>query len=341
MEIDEELLGRQLAAVDDTGIYLTRPLDILVLTGADRVRFLNGQVTCDIKQPAPALAHGYFTTGKGRVESAVTVQIDHEELRLLLPAGQGQPMLDRLRKYLIADRVELSLRGGVGFYVLGEPGMELLDPLGIALPKEPWRWVLYELQYQMQTLTRLPNLGIGRDIPCVILVAENAQLNADTLAQTGMLDAGEAAYHQLRIEAGVAEFGSDYGTENFPQEVGDPDAVSYTKGCYLGQEVVARIHYRGGVQRRLRGLRIMAERPLPPAPLLLKLGGQEVGKLTSIAPLRRGGHILGLGIVHQKAETGVTLEVLDEEGQVHGSAELVELPFPEPMPDLPDDAPVN
>jgi folate-binding protein YgfZ len=341
MEIDEELLGRQLAAINDTGIYLTRPLDLLVLTGADRVRFLNGQLTCDVKTPAPALVHGYFTTGKGRVESAVIVQIHHEELRLLLPAGRGQPMLERLRKYVIADRVELAMRPTVGFYVIGEPGMELLDPLGIALPKEPWKWVLYELQYQMQTLTRLPNLGIARDIPCVMLVAEDAQLNADTLAQTGMIDAGEAAYRQLRVEAGLAEFATDYGAENFPQEAGDPDAVSYTKGCYLGQEVVARIHYRGGVQRRLGGLRILAERPLPPAPLGLRLGGQEVGKLTSVAPLERGGHVLGLGIVHQKAVSGSTLEVVDAEGQVHGSAELVELPFPEPMPDLPDDAPVN
>lgn len=350
----EDLLEEQVEAAAQKGAYLIRPHDVITLTGADRVRFLNGQVTCEIKGLEPlAMAYGYFTTAKGRIESDLVVQVDIDELRIVLPSGMGGKILERLRKYLITDRVELSLRETQGFYVFGQAGMRLLDPLGIALPEEPWRWVPFELQYQLQTLMRLPDLGLGRDLPCLVLIAEDAERNAETLAQTGLMQLDEEAYQQLRIEAGWPQAGKDYGEDAFPQEVGIEVAVSYTKGCYLGQEVVARIHYRGGVQRHLRGL--LVELEYEPRhnemPLPLQLDGQEVGKLTSLATLPRGDKRLALGIIHQKAAPGSQLELLDGDGDVCGVGEVVALPFPapaappepepEPMPDLPDDAPVN
>ena len=84
-------------------------------------------------------------------------------------------------------------------------------------------------------------------------------------ALEGVRQAGFEALEALRVEKGLPRFGLDYGPENFPQETGLEDAVSYTKGCYLGQEVVARIHYRGGVQKMLRGLVFEARRRRSPA----------------------------------------------------------------------------
>ena len=81
----------------------------------------------------------------------------------------------------------------------------------------------------------------------------------------------------LEIEDGELLWGVDYGEENFPQELGDEAAVSYTKGCYLGQEVVARIHYRGGVQRRALGLRFTGE--LPALGTALLKDGREAGRV--------------------------------------------------------------
>lgn len=325
----EELL-EELEAMYEHGAYLVRPLDTIRLTGADRVRFLNGQVTCELKGIEPtAVVHGYFTSAKGRVETAVMVQVDFEELRLILPPGQGEKVAARLRKYIITDRVELEVASNLGFYVLGENGLRRLDPLSLAVPKDAYQWVPYELQFQLQTLTRLPNLGLERDVPCVVLIAEVAERNAEAFPQTDLQLLDEALYQQLRIEAGWPEAGHDYGDGDcFPQELADEKAVSYTKGCYLGQEVVARIHYRGGVQRLLRGLLIEEESVLPEGPIGLRLEEQEVGRVTSRTLLPCGGYLLGLGIVHQKAEPGALLELVDGNGERCGHAQLVELPFP-------------
>lgn len=342
--IDKERLANELAELVEVGGYFTRSIDVLVVKGEDRVRFINSQVTCELKnQELLAAPFGYFTTAKGRIESEVMIQVDVDELRLVLPVGHGELIAQRLRKYIITDRVELEVRSTLGFYVIGEAGLELLDPLARALPDRPFRWVPYELQYQLQTLMRLPDLGIERDIPCVLLIAKDHNRNAETLARSGLIPLGEEAYLQLRIEAGWPLFGEDYDGDNFPQEVGIEDAVSYTKGCYLGQEVVARIHYRGGVQRQLRGLRLEGDDvELPAGPLLLHFEGKEVGRVRSWTPLPCDGALLGLAIVHNKAEPGVLLELVDEAGGHHGQAQVIALPFPALlMQSLPDDSPVN
>jgi folate-binding Fe-S cluster repair protein YgfZ len=97
--------------------------------------------------------------------------------------------------------------------------------------------------------------------------------------------------------------------------------VSYTKGCYLGQEVVARIHYRGGVQRHMRHLTL--DRPAETGSELL-LDGKPVGRLTSLAHSLHGDKILGLAVVHQRAEVGAELEVRDG-GTVVASARVEKL----------------
>ena len=102
----------------------------------------------------------------------------------------------------------------------------------------------------------------------------------------------------LRVEAGIPRFGQDFGPANFPQETGIDEAVSYTKGCYLGQEIVARIHYRGGVQNLLRGLVFDGERGRGRA---LLHEGREAGKATSVVRSTATGKTVGLSILHKRA----------------------------------------
>jgi folate-binding protein YgfZ len=124
----------------------------------------------------------------------------------------------------------------------------------------------------------------------------------------------------LRVEAGIASFGIDFDDTRFPQETGaEADAVSYTKGCYLGQEVIARLHYRGQAQNVLRGLRFEGTTPEPGTAVLHD--GREAGRATSVADSPRFGPI-GLAILHRRAEPGSAIELLGG-----GQAEVVELPF--------------
>ena len=125
---------------------------------------------------------------------------------------------------------------------------------------------------------------------------------------SGLRQVSAAAVEIDRVENGELLFGVDFSGENFPQETGRDADVSYSKGCYLGQEVVARIHYRGGVQRLPRGLRFGGDTP-PPAGAELLLDGRAVGRATSVAQSPRFGAI-GLGLLHQRGSApGTRLEV--------------------------------
>jgi folate-binding protein YgfZ len=128
------------------------------------------------------------------------------------------------------------------------------------------------------------------------------------------------ALEVLRAEAGIPRFGQDFGPENFPQETGIEEAVSYTKGCYLGQEIVARIHYRGGVQNLLRGLVFEGTEPQPGAAILHD--GREAGKATTVVHSPALERTVGLAILHRRVQPGARVDV---EGG--GTAEVKELPL--------------
>jgi folate-binding protein YgfZ len=131
---------------------------------------------------------------------------------------------------------------------------------------------------------------------------------------------GVAAAEAARVEAGLARFGPDFGPERFPQEVGETGALDFEKGCYLGQEVVARIHYRGKVNHRLCGLRLGGEE-LPAPGTAVVLDGDEVGQSgTAVRSLALGTGI-GLAVLHRKAEIGAAVAVGGS------TAEIVDLPF--------------
>ena len=135
-----------------------------------------------------------------------------------------------------------------------------------------------------------------------------------------MVECSEEAAEIVRVEHGRPRYGIELDEGVIPQEAGlNERAVSFTKGCYVGQETVARLFYRGKPNRHLRGLKLSAEVE-PGTPLLL--GEKEVGRLTSVAVSPVHGPI-GLALVRRQAEPGATLAAGD--GDV--SAEVVELPF--------------
>jgi folate-binding protein YgfZ len=142
----------------------------------------------------------------------------------------------------------------------------------------------------------------------------------DALLAAGAVEVSPEAAEILRIEAGRPRFGAEMGTATMPAEAGIVEqAVSFTKGCYIGQETVARLHYKGKPNRHLRGLRLSA--PAQPE-ASLKLGEKEVGTLGGSAVSPAFGPI-GLAILRREAEPGATLAV----GEDGVTAEVVALPF--------------
>jgi tRNA-modifying protein YgfZ len=146
------------------------------------------------------------------------------------------------------------------------------------------------------------------------------------IAATGLPEAPPQALEMVRVAAGVARVGVDTGPATLVQEAAlEAGAVSFEKGCYLGQETVARAQYRGRVNRRLRGLRLAAGPPPPGGRVLLD--GREVGRMTSAAATPDLGPI-GLAVLRREAREGAAVEV--EPGSAPGPAvraTVVELPF--------------
>ena len=161
--------------------------------------------------------------------------------------------------------------------------------------------------------------GTADGIDLIVAAAEAERLR-DALLAAGAVEVSPEAAEILRIEAGTPRFGAEMGTETMPAEAGIVErAVSFTKGCYIGQETVARLHYKGRPNRHLRGLRLSA----PAAPgAALRLGEKEVGQLGGSVVSPALGPI-GLAILRREAEPGAELAV----GEDGVTAQVVDLPF--------------
>lgn len=291
----------------------------LELTGADRLRLLNALVTCDVKSLAPgAGAYGCFTGPQGKILADLVALALGDRLWLELPAGREEAIAAHLRKYILADRVEvMPLEDMLPVTLLGPRAAEVLGSAAEAAGK-PWAHGRAGVLGSEVELARRPLLGA----PAYTLwvSASIARELIEELLATGRVQAvGFAALEVARAEAGIPRFGLDYGAESFPQEAGLEEAgVSYEKGCYLGQEVVARIHYRGQVHRALRGLAFEA---MPSRGAKILAGGSEVGAVATAVESPDLGSI-GLAVLkRQGTEPGATLEI--EPG---GRAMVRELP---------------
>lgn len=299
--------------------------DRIELIGADRHRFLNGYITCDVKGMSPGSgAYGFLTSHQGRILADAVVLAHEDRIWLELPPGKGEEMEAHLEKYILADQVEIrSLDDMLPISLVGPRAAEILGEEAIAvLGSEPWRHARVKVEGTEVALQRSDRFGVPGFTLWVS--ASIAAPLVEILLEGGRVrPVGLEALEILRAEAGIARFGRDFGAENFPQETGAEEAaVSYTKGCYLGQEVVARIHYRGGVQKSLRGL-VFEPGQAPNPGAVLSFEGREVGTVTTVVDSPVLGLPVGLAVLHKRgAAAGTRLEI---EGG--GTGEVRDLPL--------------
>lgn len=321
-----DLAGEVGALRSGVGLFDRSFVARLELLGKDRQRFLHGLVSCDVKALTPGQGvYGFFTTQQGKVLAEVVVLALGDRLWLELPAGMGAEISDHLKKYLIADRVEvLPLADMLPISLLGPEAEGTLAGV-VEPPQGPWSTVRASVLGIEVCLERSPLAGLP-GFTLWVSASVAGPLVEGLLALPGVAPVGRDAVEQVRVEAGVPAFGQDFGRDHFPQETGfETQAVSYTKGCYLGQEVIARIHYRGKANRGVR--RLVFDRPVAPPPgTRLLFEEQEVGTVGSAVVPLAGGNAVGIAVLHRKAyEAGTVLAV---EGS--GSAEVALLPEPAP-----------
>lgn len=310
-------------------------IDRLELVGEDRERFLNGMVTCEVRGLGPAGGtYGFLTSRKGGVLADFALLDLGDRFLLELPPGRSPAAADHLGLYLLADRVELRPADGALPLALAGPQArpvlrELLAAAGGDFPpaaEARWGHAEVEIAGAAVRLASRPLLGV--EAWTLWVAREDAETVAEAVLAASGASAGPVrpigfdAFDTVRVEAGVPSWGRDYDDSNLPQETGVEEALNFTKGCYLGQEVVARIHYRGGVNRRLRGLQFDGDEP-PEEGTELLLDGRVVGKVGSVAQSPDLEGPVGLAVLHKRgAEPGTRLEVASG-----GEAEVSELPL--------------
>jgi folate-binding protein YgfZ len=308
----------------------------LCLTGSDRVRFLHGQVTNDVKRLKMGQGcYAALVTAKGRMESDLNIYCLSDELLLDFEPGLDQRVSQRLERYIVADDVQvLEVSSAYGLLSIQGPQSEaVIRNLGIfeEVPANQFDFsklldsVLGELY--LVNHARLGTVGYDLFVPL-----DSLRLVADKILAAlhtgGGCPCGWEAFEIARIESGIPRFGVDMDETNFPQECGIEDAaVSYTKGCYIGQEVLNRIHTMGHVNRSLCGLRLSDDlKALPPRGSRLLLEGKEVGCTTSTAASLALQVNIALGLIRRQASrVGTELLLRTDDGERH--ALVVSLPI--------------
>jgi tRNA-modifying protein YgfZ len=287
----------------------------LALSGADAKSFLQGQVTNDVEAlAAGGGCYAAFLTPKGKMLGDLRVLDVGAELLLDTERVSLQALFNMIRRFSVGydlqlhkrtlERGLLSLIGPSADGVLGE-----MTPPGTEHSHRP-----VELAH-VQALAIRTDVGI--DLLCD---AADTEALGEAVAALGVAGVSEPTAEIVRVERGRPRYGVDLDESVIPQEAAlNERAVSFTKGCYVGQETVARLYYRGKPNRHLRGVR--SDDPLT-AGDELHHDGRLVGRLTSAATSPRLGHI-GLAIVRREAPPGSRLAVADAGQQ----AEVVELPF--------------
>lgn len=326
--------------IDRCGLVDRSERGKLALTGPGAVEFLNGQVTNELLGLAPGEGcYAVFLTHKGKMLGDLRILAVGEGLKpgggrevgevpeeepseLLLDTERValQSLFDMIRRFKVGYEVELHKRTLECSLVslLGPHSEEVAaKALGLQVGELPKREHDHCLAWLGQTSVRTVRTDLGLDL--LLDTTATGELR-DTLLDSGAIEVSEEAAEIVRVEHGRPRYGTDLDNTTIPQEAGlNERAVSFTKGCYVGQETVARLHYKGKPNRHLRGLKL--SEPVEPG-TELRLGERPVGHLGSSVLSPRFGPI-GLALVRREAEPGTSLAI----GEGQATASVLEPPF--------------
>jgi aminomethyltransferase len=294
------------AVVDRSGRALLR------LTGKDPVGMLTAILTNDVPKEEGRGVYAMLLNPKGRVQTDLRVVKSGEGVLIDTEPEGAQAAREILGRYAPFSRAKLEDLSGswsvLGLY--GPDAGELLGGLDLA------EHASTEAEIEGSAL-----LAVGVALPVVgydlIGPSDATDAARGYLISQGAAPADPFAYETVRVEAGVPRFGADITPENFPGETGALDrAVSFEKGCYPGQETVARMRYRGHPNKIL--YRLAVEGAEAHAGAEIFQGGKTVGKITSVAPLPVDGRVLALGYLSRGADTERSLQAGEAEIGVVG-----------------------
>jgi tRNA-modifying protein YgfZ len=293
------------------------------LTGDDRLRFLHNQTTNDFDRLTPGQGcDTVFVTSTGRTIDLATAYVTEDAVILLVSPGYNSRLMEWMDRFIFfADKVELEdvTHMTVTFSLLG--GTAMVEKWGFNIDQLHAHQIL-----DIHGISVRVAVGSGLMTPgyTLIAAAQDAAALWQTLTQAGALPFGAQTWEQLRIQQGRPMPGLELTDDINPLEAGLWQTISLSKGCYIGQETIARLHTYRGVKQQLWGIQLSAAAK-PESEV--RAGEEKIGKLTSCTPTAEG--YFGLAYIRTKAidaiaqanAPGLTVQVGDVEG------ELVAVPF--------------
>ncbi|RZM78028.1 folate-binding protein [Leptolyngbya iicbica LK] len=291
------------------------------VSDSDRLRFLHNQTTNQMQQLQPGQGcDTVFVTSTGRTIDLVTAYVDADSVLLLTSPGQAEPLMQWMDRYIFfADKVKLTDETAttVAFTIIGPDSPALLAQLGLSeLATAP------DHSHQVATIAgvevQVAN-GSGLALPgfTLIAAADAGGPLWSALTDAGAVPLGDRGWQTLRVEQGRPLPGTELTDDYNPLEAALWQAISFDKGCYIGQETIARLQTYQGVKQQLWGLQLAAP-VAPDTPIMVE--GNKVGVVTSCVPTAEGA--IALGYIRTKAG-GLGLSVTVD----NQSATVVDLPF--------------
>lgn len=319
-----EFLRQYTALREGVGLAELPDRTLLVATGRDRASFLHSFTTNDIRGLVPGSGcEAFVTSHQGKTLGHVLVFCEPDQIVLDTSPGQGASLQAHFERFILTEEVEFADQTGqwVHFLVAGSQAAALLSDL-CGTPPPPGM-----LGHQQASLEGRPVLVrhvpyAGPDSFFVVTTPSDREAVRGLLEGAGATACEMTAVEACRIEAGFPLFGQDISADNLPQEVNrNAVAISFTKGCYLGQETVARIDALGHVNRVLTGLRF--DRQAQPRVGERLMGdGTEAATITSVTFSPRLNAVLALAYVRSRFARPTTIL-----STPHGPAEVVTLPL--------------
>lgn len=332
-----------LSAASGTGAELSAllhgvgvaPLDAIGwirVTGEDRVRWLNGMVTNFVQHLAPGEGcYNFVLNAQGRIQGDLTAFAETDAFVLKTGRNQIPVLMALLDRFIIMDDVELAdvSTECAGLSVTGPQAAAVLDRLGLSVGD------LAPMHRKSANRSGFPVVLLHEASPLVPRfevwgAPETIEPIRHALFAEGAAACSPEAVDDLRILEGTPRYGTDIRDKDLPQETAQTRALHFAKGCYLGQEIVERIHSRGNVHRTFTGFSLSGT--LPPAGTPLTGEGKPIGELTSVAAIQLPEAGSPTGTVHVQLALGyVRREALDRSLQLEysgGIATPISLPYP-------------
>jgi folate-binding protein YgfZ len=279
------------------------------ITGKDRVRWMNGMVTNNIRELAAGRGvYAFLLNPQGHILGDLYAYNRGESITVDTDASQVEKILATFDHYIIMDDVEVS-DVSKGLTALGVAGPTVREVLRKAMVDFPDLQPLEVHAVQCDcncgclTCTMVRGDDARGETYELWLGPEHVRPLWDRLVEAGATPAGSEAVELRRIATGIPLYGVDIRERDLPQETEQARALNFTKGCYVGQEIVERIRSRGTVHRKLSGFLAEAGAQLAPG-MKIAAGGKEVGEVTSVAILKLAGERKPVALGYIRREVG-------------------------------------